>query len=124
MINYYRLEHEHDLAKNTIVINWCLLNVCNYRCSYCPEYLHSGTTGFPKLSEVEMLCTEIIEHYKNKNTYFEFTGGEVTFWKDFPKLVDFFLEKYAHLKKGKIGIEKEVLKIFLKYSWPGNISQR
>ena len=43
--------------------------------------------------------------------------------EDIPKLVDFFIEKYAHLKKGKIGIEKEVLKIFLKYSWPGNIRE-
>jgi formate hydrogenlyase transcriptional activator len=43
--------------------------------------------------------------------------------EDIPKLVDFFLEKYAHLKKGKIGIDNEVLKSFLKYSWPGNIRE-
>ena len=29
--------------------------------------------------------------------------------EDIPKLVDFFLEKYAHLKKGKIGIDYGVL---------------
>lgn len=43
--------------------------------------------------------------------------------EDIPKLVDFFLEKYAHLKKGKVGIDKDVLKIFLRYSWPGNIRE-
>jgi transcriptional regulator with GAF, ATPase, and Fis domain len=43
--------------------------------------------------------------------------------EDIPKLVDFFLDKYAHLKKGKIGIDKEVLKIFRKYTWPGNIRE-
>jgi transcriptional regulator with GAF, ATPase, and Fis domain len=43
--------------------------------------------------------------------------------EDIPKLVDFFLEKYTHLKKGKIGIDKEVIEVFLRYSWPGNIRE-
>ena len=43
--------------------------------------------------------------------------------EDIPKLVDFFLEKYAHLKKGKVGIDKEVIEVFLRYSWPGNIRE-
>jgi len=43
--------------------------------------------------------------------------------EDIPKLVDFFLEKYAHLKRGKAGIDKDVLNVFLKYSWPGNIRE-
>ncbi len=43
--------------------------------------------------------------------------------EDIPKLVDFFLKKYAHLKMGKVDIDKDVLKIFLKYSWPGNIRE-
>jgi len=89
MIDYYRLEHEHEFAKDTVVVNWCLLNVCNYKCSYCPEYLHSGSTGFPDLYEVEIFCTNVIDHYDDKKIYFEFTGGEVTFWKEFPTLVEF-----------------------------------
>ena len=43
--------------------------------------------------------------------------------EDIPKLVDFFLEKYAHLKRGKVAIDKNVVKLFLKYSWPGNIRE-
>ncbi|MFZ7111297.1 MAG: sigma-54-dependent Fis family transcriptional regulator [Desulfatiglandales bacterium] len=43
--------------------------------------------------------------------------------KDIPRLVDFFLEKYAHLKKGKVSVDKDVIEIFLKYSWPGNIRE-
>jgi len=101
MIEYHKLEHEHDFAKNTVVVNWCLLNVCNYKCSYCPEYLHSGTTGFPELSEIESFCTNVIAHHEGKNVYFEFTGGEVTFWKDFPELVD-FLKSHENVYVGVI----------------------
>jgi formate hydrogenlyase transcriptional activator len=43
--------------------------------------------------------------------------------EDIPRLVDFFLAKYAHLKKGKAHIDKNVLNIFLKYLWPGNIRE-
>ena len=43
--------------------------------------------------------------------------------EDIPKLVTFFLEKYAHLNKGKVGMDKEVVDGFLRYSWPGNIRE-
>jgi transcriptional regulator with GAF, ATPase, and Fis domain len=43
--------------------------------------------------------------------------------EDIPMLVDFFLTKYAHLKKNKVGIDRNVIQIFLKYSWPGNIRE-
>ncbi len=101
MIDYYRLEHEHEYSKNTIVINWCLLNICNYKCSYCPEFLHNGSTGLPDLTKVINFCKVIINHYENKNIYFEFTGGEVTYWKDFTKLVD-FLKTYKNVFVGAI----------------------
>ncbi|BBO89314.1 sigma 54-interacting transcriptional regulator [Desulfosarcina ovata] len=43
--------------------------------------------------------------------------------EDIPRLVEFFINKYAHLKKGKAHIDKDVIGIFLKYSWPGNIRE-
>ncbi|WP_054700960.1 sigma-54-dependent Fis family transcriptional regulator [Desulfosarcina cetonica] len=43
--------------------------------------------------------------------------------EDIPRLVAFFIDKYAHLKKGKAHIDKDVIGIFLKYSWPGNIRE-
>jgi len=89
MIEYHRLEHEHEFAKNTLVVNWCLLNKCNYKCSYCPEFLHSGSSDWPKLFEVEAFCSSVIDLYEGKNIYFEFTGGEVTYWKDFKNLVQY-----------------------------------
>ena len=89
MIKYNKLEHEYQIAKDTVVVNWCMLNICNYKCSYCPPYLHSGTTGWPDLDETIAFCSNVIDHNDGKNIYFEFTGGEVTYWKEFPQLTDY-----------------------------------
>lgn len=43
--------------------------------------------------------------------------------EDIPRLVAFFIQKYSHLKKGKAHIDKDVIGIFLNYSWPGNIRE-
>jgi len=43
--------------------------------------------------------------------------------EDLPRLVEFFIEKYSHLKKGKVHIDKGVIGVFMKYSWPGNIRE-
>ena len=43
--------------------------------------------------------------------------------EDIPRLVDFFIKRYSHLKKGKARIDKDAIGIFLKYSWPGNIRE-
>lgn len=101
MIDYYKLEHEHDFAKNTVVVNWCLLNSCNYKCSYCPEFLHSGTSKKPDFEKILNFCINIIENYNDKNIYFEFTGGEVTYWKHFSYLVD-CLKSYNKVYVGVI----------------------
>ena len=42
---------------------------------------------------------------------------------DIPSLVDFFMGKYANLKMGKAGIDNDVIGIFQKYAWPGNIRE-
>lgn len=101
MIKYHRLEHEHDFAKDTVVVNWCLVNSCNYRCSYCPPYLHSGSKGRPDITKVMNFCTNVISHYDGKNIYFEFTGGEVTYWSKFPSLVK-FLKSHENVYVGVI----------------------
>jgi len=109
MIKYNKLEHEHEFAKDTVVVNWCMLNSCNYKCSYCPPYLHSGSTGWPDLDEVEQFCTNVIEHHGDKNIYFDLTGGEVTFWKEFPDLV-MFLKSFENVFVGAISNGSNSLK--------------
>jgi organic radical activating enzyme len=101
MIKYHKLEHAHEFAKNTVVINWCLLNSCNYRCSYCPDYLHNGSCSNPDFYEIINFCNSVIKHYEGKNVYFEFTGGEVTYWPDFYDLVR-FLKSYDSVYVGVI----------------------
>ncbi len=97
MPNYNKIIPKHDI----LFIDWNLATVCNYKCSYCPEYLHNGSTGFPELDEVEMFCSNVIQHYEGKDICFEFTGGEVTFWKDFEFLVD-FLKSHRNVYVGVI----------------------
>jgi MoaA/NifB/PqqE/SkfB family radical SAM enzyme len=104
-----KLEHYHEFAKNTVAINWCILNICNYKCSYCPDFLHSGSSGRPDLDKVSEFCTNIIEHYEEKNVHFEFTGGEVTLWREFPDLV-LFLKSHKNVYVGVISNGSSKLK--------------
>lgn len=43
--------------------------------------------------------------------------------EDIAELVDFFLTKYAYLKKKKVAVSEEVVRMFQSYSWPGNIRE-
>ena len=90
-MNYDILEHSHDYAKETVVVNWLLGTTCNFSCSYCPSWLHEGDVGWPNnyhkwpsrsVQDVKEFIFRAITHYAPKKIYFEFTGGEVTLWKD------------------------------------------
>jgi MoaA/NifB/PqqE/SkfB family radical SAM enzyme len=98
---YNKLVHEVPMARKYVVVNWCMGNVCNYHCSYCPDILHDGSIGWYDYEIVERFCTKVYNHYKPRKIYYEFTGGEITMWKDFPKI-----SKYLHDldKKNAIGI--------------------
>ena len=92
---YNRLEHQHAEAKKWVVVNWNLGNFCNYNCSYCPPVLHDGSFGWNDYNVIENFISHTITHYSPKNVYFEFTGGEVTLWRDFIKCVK-FIKKQGH----------------------------
>lgn len=63
------------------LISWTLSNKCNYRCSYCPEHLHSGYTGQPQWETVK----RFVENFKQpgKDICYRISGGEPTHWKHF-----------------------------------------
>ena len=43
-----------DITKNDwFLVSWTLSNKCNYRCEYCPDILHNGSTGQPRWETVE-----------------------------------------------------------------------
>jgi organic radical activating enzyme len=95
-MNYARLDHADPSNKNTVVINWCLGNTCNFSCSYCPTNLHDSSVPWISYDQVVSFIDQINFHYKRKlrkQVYFEFTGGEVTLWKEMPNLLRYMNEK-------------------------------
>jgi MoaA/NifB/PqqE/SkfB family radical SAM enzyme len=96
---YTTLQHRSPEHGDYVVINWCIGNTCNYKCSYCPKELHNGSSPWPAIEEVIDFCKKVIKHYRGKKLYFEFTGGEVTLWKELPDLLH-----YLHNEGCKVGI--------------------
>ena len=101
---YNILDHSHSYAKETVVINWLLGTKCNFSCSYCPPWLHEGDVDWPNnyhkwgtryLKDIKKFILEVIDHYYPKKIYFEFTGGEVTLWKELIPLAKFIKENNA-----------------------------
>jgi organic radical activating enzyme len=90
---YISLDHASGAHKDYVVVNWCIGNTCNYSCSYCPAGLHDGSVKFPSYEVVTRFCQRVMDHYFDKKVYFEFTGGEVTIWKDLPRVAKFLKEK-------------------------------
>ena len=81
--NYISVTHQQDLAKECLNINWFLTSVCNFDCSYCPDSLHDGKLkGLASLKILENI-DKIMDHYSSRKKFFEFTGGEVSYYKDF-----------------------------------------
>ncbi len=97
--SYTKLEHANHNHANTFIVNWMAGNTCNYSCSYCPDYLHNGTSPWLSYSVVTEFCDKIITHYTSKKIVFEFTGGEITMWPDFIQVA-----AYLHARNIDISI--------------------
>ncbi len=50
---YNILDHYHPEAKDWVVVNWNLGNMCNFKCSYCPSILHDGSYGWNEYDTVK-----------------------------------------------------------------------
>ena len=98
---YKKLEHSNENAKNTIVVNWCITDKCNYRCSYCLPSLNRGINEPPDFDTIVKFCNSFVNRNKNKKIYFEFTGGEITTWDRVLILVQ-FLKEYENVSVGLI----------------------
>lgn len=91
--NYVSLIHTNETHRDYVVVNWCLSNVCNYKCTYCPEGLHNGSVKWPEFETVVDFCEKVISHYNGRKIYFEFTGGEVTLWSELPRLISYLKQR-------------------------------
>lgn len=83
MEKHIKIEHAKPSNKDWFVVNWCLGNTCNYSCSYCPSGLHNSSKGWPHLDTIKAFISKVKIQHPNKQLYFEFTGGEVTLYRDF-----------------------------------------
>ncbi len=92
---YLKLHHGNPVYEQYFVVNWCFFNVCNFSCSYCPEVLHNGKNRGLSLDVVKNFCRQVIETNVDRKVFFEFTGGEITFYKDFAPLLRFLKEHGA-----------------------------
>lgn len=75
-----KLEYKDITKKDWFLVSWTLSNKCNYRCQYCPDILHNGSTGQPKWETVK----NFVENLKvGKTMCYRISGGEPTYWKHF-----------------------------------------
>jgi sulfatase maturation enzyme AslB (radical SAM superfamily) len=71
-------------------IDWHLTNLCNYQCSYCAPRLHDGSAPSIDIEILKRFCDNVLFYAggKNKRVLFGFSGGEVTYLKYFPELLE------------------------------------
>jgi len=74
------IEYKNKNKEDWYLISWVLSNKSNYRCSYCPDILHNGSTGQPAWQDVKNF---IENFYVKKEVCFRVSGGEPTYWKHF-----------------------------------------
>jgi MoaA/NifB/PqqE/SkfB family radical SAM enzyme len=84
-----RLNHGRKEYQDYFVVNWCFFSICNFSCSYCPEELHDGKNRGLPIDVVKKFCLKVIKQKADKKVFFEFTGGEVTYHKNFVELFTF-----------------------------------
>ena len=73
----------------------CLLESGNNRNnrSYCSNVLNNGSSGWNDFEIIKKFIDACEKHYAPRKVYFEFTGGEVTLWKDFIKCAQYIKSK-------------------------------
>jgi hypothetical protein len=83
-----KLEYLDPNKKDWFLVSWDLSGKCNYRCSYCPSFLHDGQAGWPDWNVVKRFVHTLNQQLPNKKICFRFSGGEPTYWKHFLDLAD------------------------------------
>src|SRR6056300_1223140 len=87
-----KLEYKNKNMQDWFLVSWTLSNKCNYRCEYCPDILHNGSTGQPRWETVK----HFVEDFKvDKTICYRLSGGEPTYWKHFLELAK-LVKKQGH----------------------------
>ena len=100
-----KLEYADKRTENWFLVSWTLSNKCNYRCEYCPDILHDGSTGQPKWETVK----HFVDNLKvDKDICFRMSGGEPTYWKhfyDMAKLVNQCGHNFTYVTNASQSVE-------------------
>ena len=107
------LSYKNKEKEDWFLVSWTLSNKCNYRCSYCPTYLHDGSSGQPDWNTVKNFVKNF--NLKNKEICYRISGGEPTYWKHFIDLAKLIKEQghyFSFLTNASKGVEyfKEINK--------------
>jgi MoaA/NifB/PqqE/SkfB family radical SAM enzyme len=86
-----KLEYADPNKHNWFMVSWILNSKCNYRCSYCPSFLHDGKSPGPDILTAKKFVTNLNQQIPDKTICYRFSGGEPTYWK-------YFLDLAEHIK--------------------------
>lgn len=76
-----KLTYQDPKKNDWFLVSWTLGNKCNYRCSYCPDFLHNGNPGWPSWDSVSNFIKNF--NQPGKDVCYRISGGEPTYWKHF-----------------------------------------
>jgi hypothetical protein len=108
-----KLTYADSAKEDWFLVAWTLSNKCNYRCTYCPSYLHDGSTGHPEWNTIEQFVKNF--NIPGKSICYRISGGEPTYWKHFLNLAKLIKEQgnyFSFLTNGSQSVEyyKEISK--------------
>lgn len=93
----HAIQSNHDF----LLVNWALINNCNYSFNCCHSYLNSGSIKFPPYELVIYFFNKVFEQVNRLSlkVHFELGGGEVTLLRYFPDMI-----KLIYAREGLVGI--------------------
>ena len=80
--------------KPALNVFWCLTDFCNFRCNYCPPFLHCGdhhqgrSPGFPTDKELDKFLDDLVtKHANGRKLIVQLSGGEPTLHPRLPDII-------------------------------------
>lgn len=91
-------------SKPTINVYWILTDFCNFKCNYCPDFLHSGDfssgkkQGFPTYSDIVTFMDKLKEIVSDgTHLNLQFGGGEPTLHPNFLDIIKYMNADNVHI---------------------------
>jgi organic radical activating enzyme len=105
-LHKYMMKQPIKIIPKQPVINvyWKLTDFCNFKCNYCPSYLHSGKyangklPGFPIYSDI-IIFMDKLKALAASGTHLnlQFGGGEPTLHPNFLDIIKYMSAENVHL---------------------------